>query len=1105
MAGELYINGTSYQDLNANGLRDEGEAGLAERTVRLSMNGSELANITTDQAGSYAFYNLSPGSYQVSEDLVLGWNQTGPASGNLRVTLTDKPAHRMDFGSISSEQLSQIAAAPPELKYPIMRPTPEQARSWMEEYRTAPTVYLSPDIKAQLSQADEEDGEVYDLLSYLDYDPSERNQGRCGNCWVWAGTGAMEIANSQQTYILDRLSIQYLNSNFRGGSGNNWACCGGWLSDVASFYQSEGIAVPWSNANAHWQDGGRTCEQGSTSVPSSAISTQPNYPLTSIVSETIPTQGTGKETAIANIKNVLHQERGVFFAFFLPTDSDWDNFYNFWNNQPEEAVWQPDLACGKPYNYNEGGGHAVLCVGYDDTDPLNRYWIMLNSWGDSSLRPNGLFLVNMDMNYDCSYSGLGYAFSWMALNMRYSEEENYPPDTPYMPDGPSEGLCNHLISFTTSSIDPDGDRIKYLFDWGDGSTTETGYESSSVCASASHAWSEPGEYQVQVRATDSRGAQSEWSPSSAITITGSTNPPNRPSIPSGPESGYVGNSYSYTSSATDPDGDSVKLTFDWGDGDTSDTGLVPSGSSVSASHAWNLPGSYQVTAQATDSEGYSSAWSDFLTVQINENNPPDTPSAPSGPESGQVGISYAYSTSATDPNLDRVKYTFDWGDQTTSETEIVSSGTAAGASHVWSQSGAYQVKAKATDEKGLSSGWSPASIVNIAAPNRPPNTPTAPSGPTAVYTWSDCSYSTSASDPDSDPVKYIFDWGDGESSETGLAPSGTAQSLSYHWSRAGTYYVRAQAVDDMGASSEWSSPVSVKVSLNNLPRNPASPSGPISGFTGTSYSYSASTSDPDRDRLIYSFDWGDGTSSEIGPVRSGLRTTASHTWSNAGTYKLRVKATDSKGGSSDWSSPLSVAIVANSPPLSPALPSGPAAGRTRVYYSYSASTSDPDGDRVKYTFNWGDGTTTQSGLLPSGSQTAVSHRWLRAGTYSVKVMASDSRGASSEWSPSLVVVISNTFNNPPHLPAAPKGAEKGYKGRSYYYSATSSDPEGDAVKFVFDWGDGTTTESWPIRAGTTASIRHLWKEPGTYQVRVEAKDLKGASSGWSDPRSVQIV
>ena len=57
------------------------------------------------------------------------------------------------------------------------------------------------------------------------------------------------------------------------------------------------------------------------------------------------------------------------------------------------------------------------------------------------------------------------------------------------------------------------------------------------------------------------------------------------------------------------------------------------------------------------------------------NNPPNTPVEPSGSDSGYTDISYTYSTSATDTDNDEIKYIFDWGDSTTSETEFVSSGT----------------------------------------------------------------------------------------------------------------------------------------------------------------------------------------------------------------------------------------------------------------------------------------------------------------------------------------------------------------------------------------------------------------------------------------------
>jgi len=120
---------------------------------------------------------------------------------------------------------------------------------------------------------------------------------------------------------------------------------------------------------------------------------------------------------------------------------------------------------------------------------------------------------------------------------------------------------------------------------------------------------------------------------------------------------------------------------------------------------------------ATDNHGTSTqgtVWE--FTTELAPNNPPNTPSLPAGPASGYTGTSYTYSTSATDPDGDQVKYTFDWGDGTTSETGFVNSGTTASKSHSWGSPGTYNVKAKATDSKGVSSGWSDAKAVTISAP-----------------------------------------------------------------------------------------------------------------------------------------------------------------------------------------------------------------------------------------------------------------------------------------------------------------------------------------------------------------------------------------------------
>jgi len=317
-------------------------------------------------------------------------------------------------------QECQLYAPEPQDEYPIMRPSREDRLRWIEGYNRAPKAHISDKISRELDRSPEGS---QSLLDHLQYTATERDQGSCGNCWAWAGTGVMEIALDVQDSVKDRLSMQYLNSNYNGGSGSNWACCGGWLEDVADFYTSKGMAIPWSNTNASWQDGGRTCGSGSTSVPAVNISTTPNYPITSITDQTISTQGIVQSTAIANIKDVLNQNKAVWFGFFMPTAADWTNFSTFWDDQSENIIWNPDFSCGSTWEDPGGGGHAVLCVGYNDAvGTVDDYWVMLNSWGTAGGgRPNGLFHLAMDMDYDCAHydGGWWYSFYWQTLDITY--------------------------------------------------------------------------------------------------------------------------------------------------------------------------------------------------------------------------------------------------------------------------------------------------------------------------------------------------------------------------------------------------------------------------------------------------------------------------------------------------------------------------------------------------------------------------------------------------------------------------------------------------------------------------------------------------------------
>ena len=313
---------------------------------------------------------------------------------------------------------------------PIMTPSPEELEKWINLYDNAPDAagtISTPSTQEQDLSSSDESGEFFSLLPYLQHNADERNQGNCGDCWQWAGTAVMEIQLGFRKNIVDRLSVEYINSNIES-SGDDKPCCGGWLDYLTKYYTDRGQAVPWTNFNADWQDGKSTC--GRSAVPSGSTSTSPAYSIASIQTEKIPTHGVGSATATNNIKEVLHQGKAVWFAFFLPNSDEWANFGNFWLNQQEDKVYQIDEACAMPYNYEGGGGHAVVIVGYDDTDPNNSYWIVLNSWGTANgLRPNGLFRISMDMDYDCRYTTDRYPYYLYAqffetLDVTYAVQGN---------------------------------------------------------------------------------------------------------------------------------------------------------------------------------------------------------------------------------------------------------------------------------------------------------------------------------------------------------------------------------------------------------------------------------------------------------------------------------------------------------------------------------------------------------------------------------------------------------------------------------------------------------------------------------------------------------
>lgn len=269
--------------------------------------------------------------------------------------------------------------------------TKDQLDQMQNAIDTAPK-YSAPARRLLAKKSSSPTGSV-SLLPYLPYIPSQRDQGNCGNCWVWASNGALEIEHNVNNGIRDRLSIQYVNSKYEYNTGS-YACLGGNVEKFTTWYNTDKSPIPWTNTNASYGDY-KPKAGGATAVPFSSITTSPHYSLNSLTNTTVSTYGVGNATAIANIKAALDSNHPVVNLYYLPS-AGWTDFSEFWNSGTNTSMYDTTV-----YNGQEiGGGHAVLIVGYNTTDPVNPYWLVLNSWGATTNRTDGTYRLNMSMNYD---------------------------------------------------------------------------------------------------------------------------------------------------------------------------------------------------------------------------------------------------------------------------------------------------------------------------------------------------------------------------------------------------------------------------------------------------------------------------------------------------------------------------------------------------------------------------------------------------------------------------------------------------------------------------------------------------------------------------------
>ena len=240
------------------------------------------------------------------------------------------------------------------------------------------------------------------LLPSLTYVAAERHQGNCSNCYAWAATAAIELELFRAYGIRDRLSIQYFNDIYQPRNGEPAdPCVAHSFSAVLEQYSLTGRMVPWANPHAEFQDAIRW--RAGVDPPREVIGLLPNYRVKSISSEQIETRLWSDEDVIEEMKHLLSQDKAIIANI---------------------------------------RGHYVVLVGYhaEHADPGQHTWLILNSFGAPSHRPDGTYdMLMRPEDYDGKFingdnkSVNAYEFNYISELVLDLKAPKSPPEAQVHP------------------------------------------------------------------------------------------------------------------------------------------------------------------------------------------------------------------------------------------------------------------------------------------------------------------------------------------------------------------------------------------------------------------------------------------------------------------------------------------------------------------------------------------------------------------------------------------------------------------------------------------------------------------------------------------------
>jgi PKD repeat protein len=799
--------------------------------------------------------------------------------------------------------------------------------------------------------------------------------------------------------------------------------------------------------------------------------------------------------------------------------------------------WIPTADAGPDQNVSIGAVIYFSGIGSWDLDG----WIVNYTWDFGG----GNFRYGMNVTYSYPAEGIYTAKLTVTDNDGFSGTDtcnisvssvNSPPVADV--NGPYSGYEGSSIFFNASgSYDLEGDILEYRWDIDGDGTWDTGWSQNPL---TSNTWGDDYSGSVTVEVFDGEFTATATTTVTVFNVAPSVDAGSNQTIDEG---GIV----SFTGSFVDPGWlDSHTIVWNFGDGNSESGTLNPT-------HRYGDNGFYSVTLTVADDDGGTASHTIYIIVN---NIAPqfDSLTTPGGDE----GIILTYSSTAIDPGSDDLTFTWNWGDGTSdiqniyynngasldpypspggtypfSRTDIVQ--------HTYGDNGAYTISLTIADDDNGTTTLTTNITVDNVAPSL--NSVLALGGDEG----SSITYQATVSDPGTDDLTFSWNWGDGTSDTTtihyndgsgpdpnqspwGTYPFSATSTPSHVYGDNGIYMITLTIEDDDGGEYV----LTTDVTIDNVAPSIDSTSAP-EGDEGTILSYHSSASDQGSDDLIFTWEWGDGTSDTItvhyndgtgsDPYPSPWGThpfaatdTVSHIYGDNGVFTLVLTVEDDDGGMSSFSTDISINNVA--PILDSVITPGGDEGAILTYISLA---NDQGSDDLTFTWKWGDGTFDKEtiyyndgtgpdsypspwGTFPFSAEDTVEHIYGDNGVYSITLEIEDDDGGKISYSTNVTI-----DNVAPTI--APFGPFSVDEGSLLSIMANGYDPGSDDLTFNWElelgptitnifFNDGIGSDPFPSPWGTFPCsvddlVEHIYGDNGKYTISLTVEDDDGGVSTYT--------